>query len=102
MRPSAKQRGWGADRLDRLRAALAELVIVDINNHEVLERYAEIRAADRAGGWNLSHNDTWIAATASVTGGTLLTTDRDFERIDRRFATVICIPTDGPVQPGQE
>jgi predicted nucleic acid-binding protein len=37
---------------------------------------------DRKGGWNLSQNDTWIAATASVTNATLLTTDRDFERVD--------------------
>jgi predicted nucleic acid-binding protein len=59
----------------------------------VLKRYAEIRAADRDGGWNLSHNDTWIAATASVTGAVLLTTDRDFERLDARFGRVACIPT---------
>jgi predicted nuclease of predicted toxin-antitoxin system len=36
----------------------------------------------RRGGWNLSHNDTWIAATASVTNALLLTTDQDFARVD--------------------
>ncbi len=87
----AKQRGWGTERILALRAALAELVIVDINHSEILERFAEIHAADRKGGWNLSHNDTWIAATASVTGATLLTTDRDFERMDPKFARVIRI-----------
>lgn len=91
-----KQRNWGADRIKALHAALAELVVIDINSREVLERYAELRAADRSGGWNLSHNDTWIAATASVTGATLLTTDRDFERVDKQFAQIVCIATSRP------
>jgi predicted nucleic acid-binding protein len=89
----AKQRGWGSDRVDLLRTLLGELVIVDINDREVLERYADIRAADRKGGWNLSHNDTWIAATAAVTEATLITTDRDFERIDPSILRAICIET---------
>jgi len=77
----AKQRGWGAERVELLRALLAELVIVDINDREVLERYADLQAESRKNGWNLSDNDKWIAATASVTDATLLTTDRDFERV---------------------
>lgn len=77
-----RQRNWGETKLAAVRHLLSELVVVDINHVDVLERYAILRGMDRKGGWNLSHNDTWIAATASVTKATLLTTDRDFERVD--------------------
>jgi predicted nucleic acid-binding protein len=77
----AKQNAWGAERVDLLRSLLGELVIVDINDREILERYAELQGESRKNGWNLTDNDTWIAATASVTESILLTTDRDFERI---------------------
>jgi tRNA(fMet)-specific endonuclease VapC len=70
----AKQWVWGEAKIAVLRDLLAEFVVVDINHKEILDRYAELRALDRSGGWNLSHNDTWIAATASVTNALLLTT----------------------------
>ena len=78
----ARQSGWGEPKMLVLRDLLAEFVVVDINHKEILDRYAELRALDRKGGWNLSHNDTWIAATASVTNALLLTTDQDFARVD--------------------
>ena len=56
----AKQRGWGADRIEAVRTLLGELVIVDINDREILERYADLQAASRKNGWNLSDNDTWM------------------------------------------
>lgn len=92
----AKQRGWGLDRVELLRILLAELVIVDINDRGVLERYAEITAADRKSGWNLSHNDMWIAATASVTSALLLTTDKDFERVDPSLLRAVCLSPTAP------
>ena len=33
----------------------------------------------------LGKNDVWIAATAAVTGARLLTTDKDFDRLDPLF-----------------
>ena len=81
----AKRAHWGESKLATLREMLAEFVVVDINSRDVLERYAEIHAMSVQSGWNLSDNDTWIAATASVTDAVLLTTDRDFERVDGRL-----------------
>jgi tRNA(fMet)-specific endonuclease VapC len=78
----ARQRNWGEKKVESLRDLLRELVVVDINSSEILDRYSEIRALDKSGGWNLSHNDTWIAATASVIKALLLTTDKDFGRVD--------------------
>lgn len=77
-----RQRDWGDAKIAAVRQLLTELVVVDINHVDVLERYAILRGMARKGGWNLSQNDTWIAATASVTDATLLTTDRDFEQVD--------------------
>ena len=77
-----RQRNWGESKVAAVRQLLTELVVVDINHVDVLERYAILRGMDRKGGWKLSHNDTWIAATASVADATLLTADRDFQRVD--------------------
>ncbi len=95
----ARQRSWGDAKIDRLRALLTEFVVVDINHKDVLERYATLRALDRAGGWNLSHNDTWIAATASVANALLLTNDRDFSRVDQSLLKQVYIdPQSAKVQ----
>lgn len=44
----------------------------------------------------MGKNDLWIAATASVTGATLLTTDGDFDHLESAFLTRVWIdPTLG-------
>ena len=36
----------------------------------------------------MGKNDVWIAATASVLDATLLTTDNDFDHLNKEFLTV--------------
>lgn len=36
----------------------------------------------------MGKNDLWIAATASVLGAILITSDKDFEHLDRKFLTI--------------
>jgi len=91
-----RQWHWGETKMAALRDLLAEFVVVDISHKDVLERYADIRARDKSGGWNLSHNDTWIAATAAVTDALLLTTDRDFGRVDASILRSIYIDPQTP------
>jgi tRNA(fMet)-specific endonuclease VapC len=55
---------------------------VDISRGGIVERYAEIADSTRRGGRTLGQNDLWIAATASVVGATLLSTDKDFEEVE--------------------
>ena len=86
-----RQRDWADKKMAALRRLLTELVVVDINHAAVLECYADLRGRDRKGGWNLSQNDTWIAATAVATGSLLLTTDRDFERVDQTILRSVYI-----------
>ena len=48
----------------------------------IAEAYAELEVYTQSQGAKLGQNDLWIAATAKVTGATLLTTDRDFDSLD--------------------
>ncbi len=74
----ALRNNWG----ERKRAVLAsleqELIVVDINRSDVLSTYAEVSCAVPKG-TSIGENDLWIAASAKVTGATILTTDKDFD-----------------------
>ncbi len=75
----AKKRGWGAPKVSKLRELIHQLVVVDINSHDVLDSYATLDAFCEGKGRALGKNDLWIAATTMVTGALLLTTDKDFD-----------------------
>jgi len=75
----ARQFRWGAAKTQDLESLLREFVVVDINSRPILERFGEFHAMTRSIGRTLSHNDLWIAATASATGAHLITTDNDFD-----------------------
>jgi tRNA(fMet)-specific endonuclease VapC len=78
---------WGDQKVVRLHELLRNLVVVDISQPGIAERYAELTVYARAAGRTLGDNDRWIAATASITGAELITTDRDFEILDPNFMT---------------
>jgi predicted nucleic acid-binding protein len=79
-------RHWGAKKTADLGALLASLAIVPVARFDLAQRYAEIDAHCRRTGTPLgSKNDLWIAATASLTTATLLTTDKDFDPLDGVF-----------------
>ncbi|MGH2360724.1 MAG: PIN domain-containing protein [bacterium] len=92
----ARQHGWGAANMDRLRALLREFVPVDLNTQQVLERYAEISEFLRSNGRTVSNNDVWIAACASAAGATLLTTDRDFDPLHGGYFDRVWIDPENP------
>lgn len=77
----ARQFGWGAKKVADISKLLDNLVVEDINFPEILAAYAEIDHASRVGGRKMGKNDVWIAATARVTGATLLKTDPDFDHL---------------------
>lgn len=98
----AIQFNWGSNKLKLLAELLRKLPVVDINDDQIVRRYAEIDAYSL--GRNsakplpsgqtarqMGKNDLWIAATASVLKATLLTTDHDFEHLDKVFVDVIYI-----------
>lgn len=81
----ARQFEWAPAKTDRLRALLTALVVVDASRAGVTDRYAEITDYARRAGRTIGDNDRWIAATASVTGAWLVTTDKDFDPLDPVF-----------------
>ena len=86
--------GWGKRTRRDLESFLKRLVIIDINSEDILQRYAEIYAFSQgrhpekplsSSARNMGKNDLWIAATASVVNGTLITTDKDFDHLHDEF-----------------
>ncbi|NQV25487.1 MAG: PIN domain-containing protein [Rhodopirellula sp.] len=84
---------WGEAKLNLLDEILAELVRVDAGLPDVVKAYAEIYAADRAGGHNTGQNDMWIAATAKAAGAVLLTCDDDCAWMNPDLVAIEHVPT---------
>jgi predicted nucleic acid-binding protein len=100
LRSIARMNHWGDRKLEQLDELIAELIVVDINTEDVVERYAEIDAfsngklRERPLGMsarNMGKNDLWIAATASLLNATLLTTDADFDHLHQQYLNIICL-----------
>lgn len=93
---------WGKRRIKDLEDFLSRFVIADINNEDILQRYAEIDAFSQGrlsgkplkrSARNMGKNDLWVAATASVLGAALLTTDNDFDHWQDEFLRIEKIET---------
>jgi predicted nucleic acid-binding protein len=82
MEKLARSLGWGNNKLSKMRELLQQLIWIDINDPAIFSAYAEIACFSEEQGIRMGDNDAWIAATAKASGGTLLTTDRDFDHLD--------------------
>lgn len=91
---------WGLARQESLGIFLDELLVVDINAKDIIDRYAKIDAFSQGklagktlgvSSRNMGKNDIWIAATASVTGAKLLTMDGDFGHLDGVYLDLVKI-----------
>jgi tRNA(fMet)-specific endonuclease VapC len=85
LRSLALQFDWGSVKTDQMEFYLGYLQRVSIDDSEIIRAYAVIDAHCQRTGHPLGKNDTWIAATAVVTGARLLTTARDFDWLDPLF-----------------
>ena len=81
-RSLAQYRGWGDPALQQLSFVMGSLRLVPIDAPGILDAYVEIDGFSRRQGIKMGKNDLWIAATAQVSGATLLTTDMDFDHLD--------------------
>src|SRR6266852_1303292 len=68
----ARKWNWGARKQADLQKLLGQLVWVDINHPDILTAYGEIDDLSNRAGRPMGKNDVWIAATAKVSGATLL------------------------------
>jgi len=84
--------GWGAAKQQKLSELVGELVVVNVNQGDILDRYAQIdhfseklvKPARRMG-----KNDAWIAATAAALDAHLITTDSDFDHLNPAFIKLV-------------
>jgi len=98
----AKRRNWGKHKLERLRTYLNQITPLPIANRSIIDAYATIDTYSQGKlsnhplpnnltARNMGKNDLWIAATSHVTQATLLTTDKDFEHLDKTYLNLISI-----------
>lgn len=87
----ALSRNWGTRRIEQLQNYLNTFLIIPINRIDIHDCYAEIYAYSQNkltnrslpySARNMGKNDLWIAATASVLKGVLITQDKDFEHLE--------------------
>ena len=97
IRSIAMQNKWGEQKLSRLGSYISKIMVSDLNIETLLNLYAEIDAFSQCkhptipsnfSARNMGKNDLWIAATASLLEGTLLTTDSDFNHLNNEFLKV--------------
>ena len=89
-----RQFKWGERKVENLTNLITGVFPIDINIQKIIERYGEIDAFSQGklegkplnrSAINMGKNDLWIAATASVYDLELVTTDKDFEHLDKVF-----------------
>lgn len=97
IRSLATQFGWGMTRLTQMMEVLSDLLVIDINLPEIIDRYVEIDCYSKRkhqtlvsnfSAIKMGKNDLWIAATASVYECSLLTTDLDFQHLHGSFLNI--------------
>ncbi|HAD12742.1 MAG TPA: hypothetical protein DCF33_09930 [Saprospirales bacterium] len=82
IRVLAQRNDWGPKKMEQLNTFLQQaLFVVEVSSGapELLDAYVEIDCFSK--GRSMGKNDLWIAATAKVTGATLVTTDGDFDHL---------------------
>lgn len=97
IRSIAIQRGWGTIKLQNLEVILSNIIVLDINNENIIDRYVQIDTFSQGKhptiksdftAKNMGKNDIWIAATCSFLDIPLLTTDNDFDHLQDVFVNL--------------
>lgn len=99
LRSVALQRNWGRRKVQQLDSTLSNIVIYPVKVQRIIDAYAEIDAYSQGKllskplptgmtARNMGKNDIWIAATAHVNQGKLVTTDQDMIHLDPIFCQV--------------
>jgi len=85
MRALALRLAWGTGKQQHLNQLLNLFTAVPLPFSGIIDAYARIDHFCVQNGLTVGKNDLWIAATAHVTGATILTTDRDFDPLHGLF-----------------
>lgn len=88
LRALAIKLGWGDRKQAQLNNLVRQVVVVDIRDEAVIQRYGEIdhySEREVKPARPLGQNDMWIAACASVYDAHVVTADLDFDHLSPRF-----------------
>lgn len=95
LRSFALQNDWGTRRIKAVHTLLSALHTVPVTTNPIfIEAYAEIDSFSQGkhpslklndSARNMGKNDLWIAATATVMKSSLISTDADFNHLNRVF-----------------
>ena len=99
------QNNWGKPKIEKLNKILEEITYIDISNADqlLLDSYTELDAfskrktKDKSGNLlqgaaiKMGKNDLWIAATAYSLDIPLMTTDGDFDHLNKTLMDIIKI-----------
>jgi tRNA(fMet)-specific endonuclease VapC len=94
IRVLAIRNNWGEKKIELLNRLFEEtLLVVDVSigAPELLDAYVEIDVQSNKMGRKMGKNDLWIAATAKVTGSTLISTDKNFDHLNNTHLSVFKI-----------
>jgi len=96
----AKRNKWGLKRIKSVESFISKCVVTAINFKDLHQRYGEIDAFSQGKltgkklnltSRNMGKNDLWIAATSSLLNANLITTDKDFDHLDKEYLDLIFI-----------
>jgi len=94
----ALRNNWGLKRIESTESLIGKCVVTEINYADLHKRYGEIDAFSQGkltnkklkmSSRNMGKNDLWIAATASILNAILITTDKDFDHLDKEYFDLI-------------
>ncbi len=102
MKSLGKQRKWFVKKYDSVNNWLRKFLIIPLESEDLLEVYAEIDAYSQGklenkplptglSSRNMGKNDLWIAATAYLLEATLITTDGNFDHLDKVYFDLVKI-----------
>ncbi len=80
----AEQFGWQQAKRAAMSDLLSDLIIAPIKDEDVVLRYAQIShyLSSLKPSVTIQQNDMWIAAIASCIEAHVITTDKDYQRLD--------------------
>lgn len=86
---------WGERRIANAELRLRAYAAIPVDRG-ALDVWPGLSAAGLGGGWNVSHNDLWIAATAISHALPLASCDGDHRRIEHDGLELIFLPVEPP------
>ncbi|MEM6261896.1 MAG: type II toxin-antitoxin system VapC family toxin [Bacteroidota bacterium] len=94
----AARYNWGVLKQKAIEKLIDDSIVIEIRYRDLIDMYVEIetfsnksntKRVRKGSAVKMGKNDLWIAATAMVTSGTLITSDTDFDHLNGELIDVL-------------